>query len=414
MRKALPICLSTLFFLITGTTLKAQNDAFAYAITDATKEGASWKVLRKIDLKTGEYSPVLFDGMDVKNLPYDFATKKQITDFDPVNPKLPQLAFNTGVAALALDKKHNRLYFTPMHINQLRYLDLASMKVYYLTNQFFSSIKKEQLEAGKTISRMVITPNGTGYAISNDATEFIQFSTGKKPVITQLGSLVDAQENKSISIHNSCSSYGGDMISDDKGSLYLVSGANNVFKIDPQTKIAKHLGSIQGLPTGFATSAVAVTDEGQLLISSSLGKNANYLVNTQNWKAILWQTTGMVYNTSDLANSNYLSTTKKSLTKVDLIKPIVSNLSQNIQIFPNPVVDDSKFSVQFSGVIPGNYVVELVDVSGRRILRKQVTIASANNTQVFSFSPTNGKGLYMVRVANTAKKSVFEQKLLVQ
>jgi hypothetical protein len=324
------------------------------------------------------------------------------------------LAFNTGVAALALDKKRNRLYFTPMHINQLRYLDLASMKVYYLTNQFFSATKKEQLEPGKTISRMVITPNGTGYAISNDATEFVQFSTGKKPVITQLGSLVDAQENKSISIHNSCSSYGGDMVSDEKGSLYLVSGANNVFKIDPQTKIASHLGSIQGLPTGFATSAVAVTGDGQLLLSSSIGKNANYLVNTQNWKAILWQTTSIVYNTSDLANSNYLSTTKKTLTKVEMIKPIISNLSQNIQIFPNPVVEDSKFTVRFSGVTPGNYVVELVDIAGRRILRNKITIASANNTQVFSFNPTSGKGLYLVRVANTAKKSVFEQKLLVQ
>lgn len=414
MRKALPTRLFTVFLLIINTFVQAQNDQFAYAITDASAEANSWKVLRKLDLKTGEYSPVLFDGLDVRNMPYDLITKKQITETDPFNPKIPQLAFNTGVAALALDKKNHRLYFTPMNINQLRYIDLASMKVYYLTNQSFSAAKKEQLGAGKTISRMVITPNGTGYAISNDATEFVQFSTAKKPTIKQLGSLVDAEENKSVSIHNSCSSYGGDMISDDKGSLYLISGANNIFKIDPQTKIAKHLGLIQGLPTGFATSAVAVTSDGQLLISSSIGKNANYLVNTQNWKAILWQTTGLVYNTSDLANSNYLSTTKKTITTVEMIKPIVSNLSQSIQIFPNPVVEDSKFTIKFSGVTPGNYVVELVDIAGRRVLRNKITIASANNTQVFSFNPTNGKGLYLVRVANTAKKSVFEQKLLIQ
>lgn len=37
---------------------------------------------------------------------------------------LLQAPFATGVAAAAFDKKHNRLYYTPMFVDQLRYIDL--------------------------------------------------------------------------------------------------------------------------------------------------------------------------------------------------------------------------------------------------------------------------------------------------
>ena len=66
---------------------------------------------------------------------------------------------------------------------------------------------------------MVIGPDGYGYAISNDATTFIRFSTGKNLIIEQLGTLVDDPANTGISVHNSCSSWGGDIVADnDKGT----------------------------------------------------------------------------------------------------------------------------------------------------------------------------------------------------
>ena len=77
---------------------------------------------------------------------------------------------------------------------------------------------------------MVIASDGYGYAMTNDATQLIRFSTGKKPAITDLGTIVDDPANKAISIHNSCSSFGGDMIADDNGNLYVFSARNNIFK----------------------------------------------------------------------------------------------------------------------------------------------------------------------------------------
>ena len=101
------------FLLIfTVISVYSQTDRFAYAITDITKEGANWSFLRKIDLSNGTFSEVLLDGNNVKAQAFDDATKKQLTEplKDEKFGNLANAAFGTGVAAIALDKKSNRLY----------------------------------------------------------------------------------------------------------------------------------------------------------------------------------------------------------------------------------------------------------------------------------------------------------------
>jgi hypothetical protein len=412
MRTALPLSIFAFFLLITIRST-AQNDQFAYAITDINKEGSNWKALRRIDLKTGEYSSVLLDGMDAKAKVIDAATKKQI-DLTNLKDNRDQLPFNSGVAAIALDKKHNRLYYTPMQFNQLRYIDLNSMKVYYVTDQPFQDDNRKRNDAGKIISRMVITPDGNGYAISNDGSNFIQFNTNKKTSLKYLGALIDDPANKNMSVHNSCSSYGGDIVADDKGALYLFSGPNNVFKINPETRVTTYLGHINGLPKDFTTNAAVVTPEGQMLISSAVGKVTNFLLDLKTLKATAFQTNNLAYHTSDLANSNYIITKKSAFTTIETIKPLKSRLSNSIQIYPNPVIEDNKFTIQFNDLANGTYTLELVGMSGQPVLRKNIAIASKTNIQTITFPTTNAKGLYMVRLVASNKKTVFEQKLIVQ
>ena len=412
MRTFLPLTLFASLLLITPDSF-SQTDQFAYAVTDVSKEGSTWRVLRKLDLKTGEYSSVLLDGIDVQTKAFDATTKKQIAlNFDG-SDKLQKSPFTSGVAAIALDKKHNRLFFTPMGFNQLRYIDLSTMKVYYVTDQKLSISTKEQQGPGKIISRMVITPDGTGYGISNDASEFIQFSTGKNPTVKQLGSLIDAPQNTTASVHNSCTSYGGDIVSDEKGNLVLLTGVNYVFKINPETKLATYTGHIEGLPNGFTTNAAVVNGEGQLLLSSAVGNVPNYLLDIKTLKASPFQTNNIAYHTSDLANSNYLSTKPptKTIGNIQLLK---SKLSNAIHIYPNPIFEDSKFNIEFKGLNAGQYLVELVDIAGQPTYRRKINLTSKTNTQTISFTPTTAKGLYLVRVISIDKKHVFEQKLVVQ
>ena len=415
MRKFLPLSLSTVLLSLSLSSL-AQTDQFAYAITDAVKEGSNWKVLRKLNLKTGEYSSVVLDGMSENTFVADATTKKQIALNNLAKDRQQQLPFNTGVAAIALDKKHNRLYFTPMMFNQLRYVDLSSMKVYYVTDQSLTTNSNQaQNGPGKIISRMVITREGIGYAISNDGSDFIQFTTGKKASIKYLGALIDDPANKSVSVHNSCTSYGGDILADDKGALYLFTGPNNIFKIDPETKVATHLGLIQGLPKDFTTNAAVVTSEGQILISSAVGKVSNYILDLKTRTVTPLQTEGLAYHTSDLANSNYISTSKKNpYTTIQTIQSPKSTVSNAIQIYPNPIVEDSKFNIQFNNITAGKYILELIDLAGKPVLRKNLSINNKTNVHTINFPGLNAKGLYLVRIVTANKTLVFEQKLMVQ
>ena len=53
-------------------------------------------------------------------------------------------AFATGVAALAFHKKNNRIYYTPMCINQLRYID-------YPADRGFSGQSQKSSDQGNII-----------------------------------------------------------------------------------------------------------------------------------------------------------------------------------------------------------------------------------------------------------------------
>jgi hypothetical protein len=82
MRRVLPFAILFASTLIATTQINAQKDRFAYAITDLSKEGAGWNVLRRLDLQTGEYSNIILNGTDQNLAIYDAVSKKQI-NFQP-------------------------------------------------------------------------------------------------------------------------------------------------------------------------------------------------------------------------------------------------------------------------------------------------------------------------------------------
>lgn len=400
------------FSLITHS----QNDRFAFAITDLQSTGSGWNALRKLDLKTGEFTTVLLNGSDASITAYDVSTRKAWKALPDIKfGDYMQAPFNTGVAAMAYDKKNNRLYFTPMFIDQLRYVDLKTMKVFYVTDQPFTKFGSMHNDEGKVISRMVINPDGTGYAISNDASTFIRFTTGKKLEITQLGSLVDDPSNGGVSIHNRCSSWGGDMIADDEGKLYILSARNSVYKVDVETKAAKLLGYIKGLPQDFTTNGAVVTTEGKVLVSSAVNGNAYFLVDPKDWSAIQYESKAGIFRSSDLANSNYLQTKPKNLTQSEIItrKPSINIFSASkIQVYPNPATD--QFTLQFGKIPTGNYNIEMTNVTGQIVMQRAVNVQSEDQVETISIKSSLARGVYLVKVSSSNKESILSQKLVVQ
>jgi hypothetical protein len=400
--------------LFSTLAVNAQNDRFAYAITDMNKEGSSWTALRKLDLQTGQYSDLVFDGTNMKAIAFDASSRRQVDQkADPKWGSLIEMPFSNGVAAAAYDREHNRLYYTPMFVDQLRYIDLRTMKLYYVTGQAFTGAGNMHNDEAKVITRMVIAPDGYGYAISNDGNTFIRFSTGKRTTIEQLGALVDDPSNSGISVHNRCSSFGGDMISDDLGNLFILTAPNHVFKVNVKTKVATHLGYIQNLPPTFTVNGAAVDANGNLLVSSAVDGNSYYIVDPKTWTAKAFTAVAGVYKSSDLANSNYLSSTARTTTNVPLMTRTEEKFSKQISVYPNPVTVN-QMTLQFSKVPLGDYTIELTDVLGRSVMKKLITVASEMQSQVIPMDASNSKGVYMVKVYDGDKQSVFTQKVVVQ
>ena len=415
MRKALPFAVLSASFFV-STILYAQNDRFAYAITDLSKDGAGWNALRKIDLQTGQYSDILLNGANDKTVVFDAASKKQLSlKPDAKYGVMLQSPFATGVAAAAYDRKHNRLYFTPMFVDQLRFIDLRTMKVYYV-GEPFTKLGSMHNDEGKIITRMVIAPDGYGYAISNDGNAFIRFSTGKKTTtIEHLGTLVDDATNNGISIHNRCSSFGGDMISDDKGNLFILTARNNVFMVNTESKVAKYVGNITGLEQNFTVNGAVVDGDGNLLVSSAVDGNTYYVVSPAGWKATPYKAANGIFRSSDLANSNFLSANRTMKSNGDiqrLIRP-EEKYAKEISVYPNPVTA-SVIKLQFNKVPAGNYTVELRDVLGRTVMQKKISIEAENQIQELKLNRRNANGVYMVKLFDGLNQSVFTQKLVVQ
>ena len=395
----------------------SQSDKFVYAVTDLDQSGGGWNALRKLNLKTGEYGEVLLNGLNAKYPAYDAVSKREIQTAvaDPKLGKYLQTPFNTGVAAIAYDSRNNRIYFTPMFIDQLRYIDLKTMKLYYVTDQSFTTFGSMHNDEAKTVTRMVITPEGRGYAITNDGNAFIRFDvSGKKIKIESPVLLVDAPSNQSVSIHNRCGGFGGDMIADDNDNLYIVSAQNHVFKIEAGTKVATHLGVITGLPADFSTNGVAVDDKNRLLLSSAVNSQAWYVVSPGEWKASVITTPKGVYKSSDLANSNILKTGKNNdLTEIETIAQFENIGVGKAQVYPNPVTENV-FVIQFNELNAGNYSLELMDIMGRLVMKKKIGVSGEQQTEKVNINPGAARGIYLVKIRDQNSKEVFTQKLVVQ
>jgi hypothetical protein len=413
MRKSLHFTSLLLGTILITNLVQSQSDRFAYAITDINKEGANWSFLRKVDLQSGTFSDVLLNGSDVSRMAYDASTKKQMTTLltDARFGTIANAAFGTGVAAAAYDKRHDRLYYTPMFFDQLRYIDLKTMNVYFVTSDF-TGMATKAADQSNIITRMAIADDGNGYALTNDGNHLVRFTTGKKIEFTDLGTLVDAQDNKGVSIHNSCSSYGGDMIADNEGDLYVFSARNNVFKVNIETKVATHIAAISGLPANFTTNGAAVDQDNRILITSAVDATSLYTVDPQTWTATALKTSVAPWHTADLANSNILQTRKSSAPV--LIADKTTPLNDNIQLYPNPVTNN-QFSIQFRLTDAGSYTVQVTDARGQQVIQKTVS-ANAKGQTITSINLPAGsaKGVYIVKINDANSKTVYSNKVLVE
>jgi len=407
-------------FILASLSSNAQSNK-AYAITGDGNNDFAWMNIREVDLGSGQVTKTLFLHNKSNFILTDALTKKSIeqTATSQGNVRTTRdYPTATMVAAAAFDKNSNRLYFIPMRLGELRWVDLNSKS----ENAQFYTLQSDVLrqadynDESANVTRMVIAADGNGYAITNDGNHLIRFTTGKTPVITDLGNLVDAESNKGISVHNKCTSWGGDMIADAFGKLYVISASHQVFSVDINSRIATHLGAITGLPAGYTTNGAAVNSDGDIIISSAVKFDGYFKLKLADLAATKIEGSDVKYNASDLAGSNLLlqkeadAANKFSMANSGL-KTIAT--SGDTKVFPNPVTTSS-FNVLFDGKKEGVYTILLTDLAGRTLQSKVVNITKGVQTENVNLATRPAKGMYMVKVLDENKQTVLTEKVMIQ
>jgi hypothetical protein len=436
---------------------KTEQPLTGYSITAVEKGGRSWKEVRLVNMSTGEEMKSIYqssqeiqafnartgDPIVKKDLLVQKVPVKKIVNLDQElasaqgNVRVKTVVINnhtscdkpfaTNSAAMAYDKKHERLYYTPMGINQLRYIDLKSNNIYYFENEPFGTISSPG-DAANQICRMTIASDGNGYALTNDANHLVRFTTGKTPEITDLGALTDDASNAAYSIH-SRKGFGGDMIADASGNLYVLMANRNVFKVSIESKIAAYQGTIKGLPDGFTTNGAMVEEGSKVIVASSESSVGYYRFDLTTMQAEKVSTSPSVFNASDLANER-LAFDKKKKNRKDLKDEVIKEQKQpneevtrktpqevitgnNITIYPNPVTSGF-VKVSFANQPTGRYHVDLLDVSGKLIQSKEVNVNGNMQVEEVRIPKTLSGGSYLLKVTNVANNISVTNKLVVQ
>ena len=403
------LLLSTTFIAAT-LSASAQDANKTFAITGDGNHDFMWMNIRQVDITTGKIVQDVYQRDKSAFVMADADSKTQMA----ANRRPTE----TMVAAAAYDKNQNKLFFTPMRVGELRWLDLNAkgdaQKYYSVTSSLLNTQEALGDEANQ-FSRMVIGADGNGYALNNDCSRLIKFTTGKKVTITDLGSIVDDESNKTISVKNKCTSWGGDMIADAYNKLYIISANHYVFVLDLETRVAKQIGYITGLPAAFSTNGAAVDKDGNVVVASANTFAGYYKFSLKDFVAAPVEGSDMVYNASDLANGNllYQKEVDAARTFADF-KPVVPVLTNEAHIFPNPVTNN-EFKIYFEGQQAGKYNVAITDLSGKPVMNRVVNVGTAKSqVETISLNRAFAKGMYMVKVTDANNKFIFTERIVVQ
>lgn len=398
----------------------AQNANRGYAITGDGNKDYMWMNIREVDLSTGQVTKTLFQHGKTNYTITDAATKKTI-DGKAINTESfyapSQYPTATFVASAAYDRRTNKLFFTPMRMGELRWMDMSLKNE---TPSFYTiaipGINAANIaDEANNITRMVIGADGNGYAVTNDGNHLYRFTTGKTPTITDLGSLVDAEENKGMSIHNKCSCWGGDMIADAYGKMYIISASRNVFTVDAESRVATYKGAITGLPGTYTTNGAAVDADGNVVLCSATTFEGYYKMDINTLAAVKMEGSDMVYNASDLAGGNLLLQKQYDDAKrfaTDKSTPVNNMVISEKVVYPNPVVSNT-FNIILDRNMAGTYTVLLTDLAGRALQTVKTNIVKGLQTFQVNLTSRPPRGTYLVKVLDEKGNNVLSDKVII-
>jgi hypothetical protein len=403
MKKLLPVALTLL-------SIHSYSQDALYGVTSDQAGTINWTKIRVVERDGKTANSVLLDATKPSYF-LNARTQKKVTPLiNGIGPD--ELPAPAGIAALAYDEKNDRLYFAPMfREGGIRYIDLNTgmqQKAVTLFDDAYNLVDRAKDGEGKNITRMTIGLKGYGYAISNDGNSFIRFATGTNPAIENLGTLVDDEANGANTVHSPCTAWGGDMVAAATGDLYLFTMRQQVFKINPDTRVATYVGTIKGPDNAFTVNGAAVTRDGQVVLSSSVKAGSKWVIEDMNTLEAKEVSDPNWLNASDLASPYLLFA--KTAAKTSVAPKSVS--TGKVGMYPNPVTQ-GVLTIVFNDLPAGKYYIDMLNAAGVDMQSKAVNVQQKGQTETFNTNRL-AKGLYVVRITNASRQEAFVEKVMIQ
>ncbi len=410
------ILLLSVVTLLAQSSIQAQSKK-AYAVTGEMPGSINWVAFREVDLSSGKILQTIFTPTQ-KDIRYDALTGNAIAATDNINTgtKLETL-YNLNedmVAAAAFDERNGRLYYTTMKGSQLSYFQIKNgvVRNYVVRDQVLRNFEPQGGEAS-VFTRMTMSANGFGYALTNDGEHLLRFTTGEKITIKDLGSLKDGENNANNSVHNACAGWGGDMISDANGTLYLFTMKGKVYQINPATMVTNYLGAIKSLPASFSVNAAAVNENGKVVVACANASQGLYAVNLNNFEATKVTTENVAdqFNVSDLASSNFLNANTNRDNQYIVSEDATVKGNAFVSVWPNPI-PNRIFTIEFNNISGENFIIQLTDMTGRPLMEKRMNILP-HQTESIALTSNILNGNYILKVIGSNSEVVYSGKIIV-
>ena len=358
--------------LIAGTFLNAQDIT---AVTGLTKGKIEFQDFRKIDLNNLNAQNVLVSKTDNISLISDNGKTCSCSKY---------------IAAMAASDAGD-LYFIPMTQSRLMMVNSSSK------NGTFTQIENSALDTknqGSYFARMTAASDGFMYALNNNGTEFLRISSNGN--VQNLGAVEGFMEQMK-KLGNETLAYGGDMIADAFGNLYVISAAGNIFKMNPNNLNVSFVGKIKGLPEKYTVNGAAVDKNGNVV----LGTTSEFGFYTMDFNTLeakfaadydvpVYDLSSTHFLKQDMANSlnqsGYsLYPTIVKTKELNIVAKSNENNTLNISVWSlnNKKVYSNTISVTSAGdykinlngaLQPGIYVLKATNQNGAEVINTKFTL----------------------------------------
>ena len=355
--------------LFAGTALFAQDIT---AVTGLTKGKIEFNDFRKIDVKNPNAQNVLISKNDNISLISDNGKTCNCSKY---------------IAAMTTNNAGD-VFFIPMTQNRVMSINTDSK------NGSFTNIEKSALDVknqGTYFARMTTAPDGFMYALNNNGTELLKISSNGN--IQNLGAVENLiADMKKLS--NETLAYGGDMIADAFGNLYVISAAGNIFKLNPDNMNSSFVGKIKGLPENYTVNGAAVTKDGSVLLATSSDFGL-YTLNFDTLEAkFLSDYQFPVY---DLASSNFLKQNQ-----------IDNLMASNYSLYPT-IVKNSELNIVAKTNEKNNLNVSVWDLNNKRVYSNSVSVKSVGDYKI-NLNGALQPGIYILKATNQDGAEVINTK----